>query len=227
MNKSRLLNIGVFTHLSERSLESLEAIAKWRYIEKNAILHYEGESVDSVCLLASGKVELYKMDKNDNELFLCYVDSCRDSNRLINAFGSFKPYVASANVRAVEPSEVVLLELISMYRLVNSNVEIANAILSEILDKMIVFKNFINFKGVYDSTSRVAYLLKTNLTYFNQMQRQRVAYELGIRLETLSRILQKMLKDGLIGKDVYGNFYIKDMDLLDLLIDPPPISAKC
>lgn len=212
MKKKALRSIGVFSNLSEASLNELESITKLRYIERNAILHYEGELLQSASLIARGCVELYKMDKNDNEMFLCYVNNKSKGARLINAFGSFEPYEATANVRGVEPSEIVLLDLTRLAQLVVSNIEISNAFLSEFMDKMIVFKNFISFKETYDSTSRVAHMLCTQIERFNQVQRQIVARELNIKLETLSRILQKMFQQGLIAKNERSEVYIKDKD---------------
>ncbi|WP_290143566.1 hypothetical protein [Helicobacter japonicus] len=43
--KKRALKL-VFAQMSEKSLESLEAITKLHYVEKNGILHYEGEIID-------------------------------------------------------------------------------------------------------------------------------------------------------------------------------------
>ncbi|MCX2716564.1 Crp/Fnr family transcriptional regulator [Helicobacter sp. MIT 21-1697] len=212
MKKKALRSIGVFSNLSEESLNELESITKLQYIERNAILHYEGELLQSASLIARGCVELYRMDKNDNEMFLCYVNNKSKGARLINAFGSFEPYIASANVRGVEPSEIVLLDLTRLAQLVASNIEISNALLSEFMDKAIVFKNFINFKETYDSTSRVAYILYNQIEYFNQKQRQVIARELNIKLETLSRILQKMFQQGLIAKNEQNDVYIKDKD---------------
>ena len=217
MKEKALRSIGAFANISEGSLESLEAITKLRYIEKNGILHYEGEYIESAYFLARGKVEVYEMDKNDNELFLCYVDSHLSDGRLINAFGTFAPYEANASVRGVEPSEIVLLDLQQLHQLVTKNIEISNAILSEVMNRMITFKNFINFNEIYDSTSRVAYILGTSLKYFNQVQRQTIAHELNFKLETLSRILQKMMTQGLIAKDEHGDVYIKDKQAFEAL----------
>ena len=150
------------------------------------------------------------MDKNDNELFLCYVESRAKGVRLINAFGSFKPYEAAASVRGIEPSVVAFIELESLELLIKQDIEISNALLSAFMDKVIVFKNFINFKEVYDSTSRVGHLLYTELERFNKVQRQVIAHELNIKLETLSRILQKMQQQGLLSKDEYGDLQIND-----------------
>ena len=89
--------------------------------------------------------------------------------RLINAFGSFKPYEAAASVRGIEPSVVAFIELESLELLIKQDIEISNAFLSAFMDKVIVFKNFINFKEVYDSTSRVGHLLYTELERFNKV----------------------------------------------------------
>ncbi|WP_295740158.1 Crp/Fnr family transcriptional regulator [uncultured Helicobacter sp.] len=210
MKKQSLRHIGDFEHISEKSLKSLESITKIRQIDKNEILYYEGDLLKWACMLISGRLELYKMDKNDNELFLCYVESRAKGVRLINAFGSFKPYEAAASVRGIEPSVVAFIELESLELLIKQDIEISNAFLSAFMDKVIVFKNFINFKEVYDSTSRVGHLLYTELERFNKVQRQVIAHELNIKLETLSRILQKMQQQGLLGKDEYGDLQIND-----------------
>lgn len=210
MKKQLLRRIGFFEKISEKSLASLESITKIKNVDKNEILYYEGDVLKWVCLLVSGHLELYKMDKNDNELFLCYVDSRLKGARLINACGAFKPYEAAASVRGIEPSVVALIEMEPLALLVKQDIEISNAFLSAFMDKAIVFKNFINFKEVYDSTSRVGYLLHTELERFNKTQRQVIAHELNIKLETLSRILQKMQQQGLLSKDQRGDLYIND-----------------
>lgn len=196
--------------MSEESLESLIAIARLHYLERNAILHYEGELINYACFLARGKVELYKMDKNDNELFLCYVDDSAQGKRLINAFGDFVPYETAANVRGIRPSEIVIFELDKLHSLALNNIEISNALMREFMDKMIVFKNVVNFREIFDSASKVAYFLYTKLDYFNQMQRQIIARELNIKIETLSRILHKMFQQGIIAKNEHNEIYIKD-----------------
>ena len=210
MKRRALGLISVFAHMSEESLESLIAIARLHYLERNAILHYEGELINYACFLARGKVELYKMDKNDNELFLCYVDDSAQGKRLINAFGDFVPYETAANVRGIRPSEIVIFELDKLHSLALNNIEISNALMREFMDKMIVFKNVVNFREIFDSASKVAYFLYTKLDYFNQMQRQIIARELNIKIETLSRILHKMFQQGIIAKNEHNEIYIKD-----------------
>lgn len=225
MKQKALCSIGAFARLSEKSLQSLEAITKLRYIEKNAILYYEGEHVRDVYLLARGKVEIYKIDRNGNELFLYYIDGSLDRGlnaslktpRLINTFGSFATYEAYSSVRGVCPSEIVSFDIESLGRLVGSNIEIAHAFLTECMQTNVILNEFINLKEVYDSTSRVAYFLQTKLDYFNYSQRQLIARELNIKLETLSRILQKMQMQGLIAKDRHGDIYIKDSAALSAL----------
>ncbi|TLD97734.1 cyclic nucleotide-binding domain-containing protein [Helicobacter jaachi] len=211
MKKASLRHIGVFSKMSEQSLESLAHIARFQCISKDEIVYYEGELLYSAYFLINGLVELYKMDKNDNELFLCYVDSKNEHNRLINSFSAFKPYEASASVHALLDSELVLFDLTQLQELIHHNLEVSNALLYAIIDKGNVFKQFINSKEMYDSSARVAHLLFTQPKYFNQTQRQVIARELNIKLETLSRILQKMLQQNLIAKNAHGDIYISDM----------------
>lgn len=202
-------SIKSFKSLGKESLEALSKIAKIKIVDKDSILYYEGEKIEHAYFLVDGFLELYKMDQNNNELFLCYVSSEEDA-RLINSFGSFEPYVASASVHSLGTSTVLLLDLYLLADLVSEYLDISNALLKELMSKNVVFKNFINFKEIYDSTTRVAYILHTRLDYFNKVQRQTIARELNIKIETLSRILQKMFQQGLIYKDNKGQICISN-----------------
>lgn len=210
--KEILLSIGAFKHLSNAALELIEGIAKLRHIQKDDILHYEGDVVDCAYLLVSGRVELYRMDKHDNELFIGYVDAKQSGFRLINTLGTFAPYEAASSVRGMENSEILLLDLAQLSHLVSQNIDISNAFVSLLMDKMASFKHFINFRESYDRTSYVAYMLYTDILRFNHTQRQVIARELNIKLETLSRILQKLQTQGLIDKDSRGNICINDRE---------------
>ncbi|TLD81887.1 Crp/Fnr family transcriptional regulator [Helicobacter sp. MIT 05-5293] len=202
-------SIKSFKSLGRESLEALNKVAKIKVVDKDSILYYEGEKIECAYFLVDGLLELYKMDQNNNELFLCYVSSEEDA-RLINCFGNFEPYIASASVHSLRTSTILLLELHLLADLVSEYLDISNALLREFMGKNIVFKNFINFKEIYDSTARVAYILRTQLDYFNKVQRQTIARELNIKIETLSRILQKMFQQGLIYKNNKGEICLSN-----------------
>ena len=217
MKVDAITSIDSFSYLRSESLEALSEIAKIKTLEKTQVLYYEGEKLDDAYFLVKGKVEIYKMDNNDNELFLCYVGDTQKGKNLINAFGDFQSYRASASVRSLEMSTILLLDLTSLSSLVASYPDICMALLREFMNKLIVAKTFINFQEIYDSTSKVAYILCTQLDYFNKVQRQVIARELNIKIETLSRILQKMLHQGLIYKDERGEICLSNQDLLEKL----------
>lgn len=219
MKQKALRSIGAFSTMKESSIKSLESIARLRQIEKDSILYYEGEKLEYAYMLVRGRVELYRMDQDDNEVFLCYVDDKSKEARLINAFGSFDSYEAAASVRGLETSEIILMPLNALKQLVQNNAEIASAFLGEFMDKVMIFKRYVNFNEMYDSTTRVAYLLQTQLERFNRVQRQVIARELNIKLETLSRILQKMLAQGFIQKNKYGDIRIKDSQIFNAMCE--------
>ena len=67
----------------------------------------------------------------------------------------------------------------------------------------------INREIVFDGTAKVAFMLINDLNSFNQLKKQEVAHMLNIQPETLSRILKKLTRHGMIDTE-NGETVLKD-----------------
>ncbi len=56
----------------------------------------------------------------------------------------------------------------------------------------------INRELVFDATAKVAFMISSDLKMFNSLKRQDVSFMLHIQPETLSRVLKKLSRDGII-----------------------------
>ena len=62
--------------------------------------------------------------------------------------------------------------------------------------------------NVLDGTAKVAHMLAQELGEFNALKKQEIAYILNIQPETLSRILKKLHRDGVITTNSSGQIEI-------------------
>jgi len=71
-------------------------------------------------------------------------------------------------------------------------------LMNEIINKSKQLYCIIDREIVFDATAKVAYTLYDDLKMFNKLKRQDVANMLHIQPATLSRILQKLVRQGII-----------------------------
>ena len=62
----------------------------------------------------------------------------------------------------------------------------------------------INREVVFDGTAKVAHFLDQDERAFERFKKQEVAYMLNLQPETLSRILRKLSRDGIIDTEGTG-----------------------
>lgn len=67
-----------------------------------------------------------------------------------------------------------------------------------LLDKSNQLQCLVNRELVFDATAKVAFMLKQDLAMFNKLKRQEVSFMLHIQPETLSRVLKKLSREGII-----------------------------
>jgi len=82
----------------------------------------------------------------------------------------------------------------------------------------LIYKNqqlqcIINRELVFDAISKVAFMLINDLRIFNSLKRHEVAVLLHIQPETLSRVLQKLQRNGVIEIEKGQIFVAKEAEL--------------
>lgn len=191
-----LRNLSFFKNLDEKNLELLSSFSFVSKYKKESILFYETDSNNNIIFLVSGMIKVYKYDKFDNEIFLyhIYEDSLVSelssiSNTEINCF---------SNASFVEDSIVLFINFKKLKEHFFDKNLLVNELVEALFKKNHKLQCLINRELVFDATAKVAFMISSDLKMFNSLKRQDVSFMLHIQPETLSRVLKKLSRDGII-----------------------------
>ncbi|AXX84185.1 Crp/Fnr family transcriptional regulator [Aliarcobacter skirrowii] len=189
-------NLSFFKNLDEKNLELLSSFSFISKYKKESILFYETDLNNNIIFLVSGMIKVYKYDKFDNEIFLyhIYEDSLVSelssiSNTEINCF---------SNASFVEDSIVLFINFKKLKEHFFDKNLLVNELVEALFKKNHKLQCLINRELVFDATAKVAFMISSDLKMFNSLKRQDVSFMLHIQPETLSRVLKKLSRDGII-----------------------------
>ncbi len=194
VTKDFLKTIPLFSGLSEEEFGALEKIVKLRTFGKGEILHYEKDRSDELYYLCQGLIKVYKVDRFDNEVFMYNLFK----ETLISEITDFERIGCFANAEFVTDSEVLAIDLAGFREIYMQSPALMLQLLREFAKKSKMLQCIINREIVFDGTAKVAFMLINDLSSFNRLKKQEIAYMLNIQPETLSRILNKLTRNGLI-----------------------------
>lgn len=186
-----------FSDISDETLEKLSQIATLKNCVASDILFYEKDEKDDIFYLYEGSVKLYKVDRFDSEIFLYKVTS---NSMIFNTTKLCDEHTIScyANAEFMENSKVVAFDNAKFKELMHSDHDFMRTILRESFKMIQQLQCIISRDIVFDGTAKVAHMLVHDLNNFNTLKKHEIAYMLHIQPETLSRILKKLTRNGVI-----------------------------
>ncbi|WP_345987777.1 Crp/Fnr family transcriptional regulator [Sulfurimonas sp. HSL1-2] len=200
-----LKTIPLFSDLSQEELAELIKIVSLRKYPKGAILYYEKEKHNEIYYLKEGLIKIYKVDRFDNEVFMYNLFS----DTLISEITDFDRIGCFANAEFAIDSDVLVIDFEHFQQMYMNSPNLMLKLLKEFAKKSKMMQCIINREIVFDGTAKVAFMLINDLRSFNQLKKQEIAYMLNIQPETLSRILKKLTRSGMIDT-VDGETVLKD-----------------
>ena len=200
-----------FHSLNDAEIELLSEITTLHNYEENFILYYENSHDQDLLFLVSGLAKAYKIDKHDNEIFLYYIYE----NSMISEISDLKATLlyAYSNVELVEDSQVLKINYKKFKEnFLDKNI-LYNSLTQEIVKRSIQLQSLINREFIFDAVSKVSMMLNDDLEMFNKLKRHDISLMLHIQPATLSRVLSRLKRNGIIDI-IHGEIAIKNEEAL-------------
>ncbi len=196
MNRKKIQSLDFFKILDNGAIDKLMKISSIHIYKANNILYYENTEDKYLYFLLEGLAKSYKIDKNDNEIFLFYIKH----NSIISEITTIEKSTLTtySNISFIEESQVLAID----YKLFKDNFLNKNILNKEFINELILrtqkLESLINREFIFDAVSKVAMMIDSDLNMFNKLKRHDISLMLHIQPSTLSRVLNRLKRDKII-----------------------------
>ena len=188
--------ISFFNNLNDEQIDLIASISSESTYSSNSILYYESDENNNLLFLVDGLIKIYKIDKFDNEIFLYNIYK----NSMISELTSIKQneIYCFSNAEIIEDSTILSINFDKFKEHFLSKNILTMELLEILLEKTHQLQCIVNRELVFDATAKVAFMLNQDVDMFNKLKRQEVSFMLHIQPETLSRVLKRLTRNGVI-----------------------------
>ena len=212
--KNIISSLEFFSTLSDAEIEMLASISTLQTYTKGYVLHYEKQESTKLQFLTEGLAKAYKIDKHNNEIFLYYIHKDSLLSEVSNI--ESETLFSFSNIELIEDSQVLCVD----YRRFKENFLdkpiLCMAFVAEILSRSDKMQALINREFIFDSVAKVSMMLDTDLEMFNKLKRHDISLILHIQPATLSRVLNRLKRNKIIGID-HGDVSVLDRAALEAI----------
>jgi CRP/FNR family cyclic AMP-dependent transcriptional regulator len=201
-----LAQVSIFAGLDERGLSALERSLKLREYAPEAVIVSHEEHGDSLFILASGRVKVVLYGESGREMIL---STFRQPGEFFGEMSLLDDEPRSANVLAVEPSALYVLDRSGFTRCVQENPGVALAVLGELSRRLRRADEIIGNLALLDVHGRVAHLIRElarsegqeteeGIVIRQRPSQSELAAMVGTSRETVSRALSEFQRRGVL-----------------------------
>lgn len=205
-----------FDDFTPSMIEDLISISRMVELKKNSVLFYEGESPKNLHLLVEGGLYVYKSEDLDKiQILRHFYPVC-----LVAELSNVQNIPFPASAKCEEDSKIITINYHKYQNFFCYNQNYAHIaygkLINSISEKLSYHVNKSCFSNIVELSAikKIAMLLGENLEYFNKQKKWKIAQELRIAPETLSRNLVKLKDIGAIDL-VNGKVEIINKNLLN------------
>lgn len=205
----------LFSGIDKASLLDVAGLSRPVKLKKNDILFREGGSTHGLYLLLSGKIKLTRSSPKGKEQTLLIIFP--EQSFAMGALFDDKGYLATA--QALEDCQLIFIEKDGFKRVLRSDFRLVDNLLSLLRRRQEIMAQKVEELALLDAVSRVSrHLLRlrdreSNLVSF-PVNKKQTALSLGMAVETFSRVMHKLKKNGVVEDFSPGVLRIKDPEKL-------------
>jgi len=189
-----------FDDFTPSMMEDLISIARVVELKKNSILFFEGEKPINLHLLAEGSLYVYKSeDLNKIQILRHFYPVC-----LVAELSNVQNIPYPATAKCEEDAKIITINYHKYQNFFCYNQNYSHIaygkLINSISEKLSYHVNKSCFSNIVElpAIKKIAMLLGENIDYFNKQKKWKIAQELRIAPETLSRNLVKLKELGAI-----------------------------
>ncbi|MDQ1297800.1 MAG: hypothetical protein QG558_338 [Campylobacterota bacterium] len=188
-----LETIEIFAHLTSSQLQRLEAISLCRHYDEGQIIFYQGDQSEYFHFVLEGNVSVYK----SNEAGTLEVHRFHGPS-MFAEFATLQAIPFPASAEALSSCIILKLHRDPFLKLLHDDAGLSIALIASLMKKINSLQRVNDQLSAPDALAKIVRLMMDRPEVFRDLKGVDIAKIAGITPETLSRILTRLKKKGLI-----------------------------
>ncbi len=204
-NEDFLKSVPIFSELDPERIRQISLRGSRRFYKKDAVILHENETGSALFVIISGSVKVSRASDDGKEIILTILNESDFFGEMAILDGLNR----SANVTAIEESELFMIQRVDFLNLLQENSEISIALLQELARRLRASDMKIKSLSLRDSEGKVAAVILQLADDVGKIRRGKVEIDrlpfqhdlanmAGTSRETISRTIHSFAKRGLI-----------------------------
>ncbi|MEH6892097.1 Crp/Fnr family transcriptional regulator [Bacillus sp. JJ864] len=227
MIKKHLQEVPLFKELSEEELQPIVDISQLRMYKEKSFVFMQGDELDRVFFIHSGKVKIQKTDATGKEQIV----SVLQAGEMFPHAGFFQKGTFPAHAEILETAQLIVTPIADFEKILIQHPELCIKMFKVLGEKIVDLQNRLEEQILHDTYEQIIMLLlrlcKSNgvemngtYTLTTQFTNRELANMIGTSRETISRTINQLKRKKLIAVDENGCFIIIPDELKAEICDP-------
>lgn len=215
MIKKHLQEVPLFKELSEEELQPIVDISQLRNYKAKSFVFMQGDTLDRVFFIHSGKVKIQKTDVTGKEQIV----SVLQAGEMFPHAGFFQKGTFPAHAEILETAELIVTPIADFEKILIQHPELCIKMFKVLGEKIVDLQNRLEEQILHDTYEQIIMLLlrlcKSNGIQMNDkytlttpFTNRELANMIGTSRETISRTINQLKRRKLIDIDENGCFII-------------------
>ncbi|GIO01687.1 Crp/Fnr family transcriptional regulator [Brevibacillus laterosporus] len=213
--RKHVRNIPLFKELLDEELQTIVDISQVRTYKARSFVFLQGDPLDRVFFIHSGKVKIQKTDKTGREQIV----SVLQAGEMFPHAGFFQKGTFPANAEILELAELVVIPIVDFENVLLQYPRLCITLFKILEEKIVDLQNRLEEKILHDTYEQIIMLLlrlcKSNGIQIHdkykittQFTNRELANMIGTSRETINRTINQLKRKKLIDIDENGFFIL-------------------